>query len=110
MSDDHDLPRSEDVGEAAERRQYIRGAVATLALTLAAFGLVGSGYVSGGTALVVLCTLAIVQIAAHFRFFLHIDLARSHRDDLQLILFTALIVALMVGGTVWILFDQHTRM
>ncbi|WP_370526767.1 cytochrome o ubiquinol/quinol oxidase subunit IV, partial [Salipiger sp. PrR007] len=52
----------------------------------------------------------LAQIAAHFRFFLHIDLWRSHRDDLMLILFTALIILLMVGGTKWILFDQWSRM
>lgn len=40
----------------------------------------------------------LAQIAAHFRFFLHIDLWKLHRDDLMLIFFTALIILLMVGG------------
>ena len=38
------------------------------------------------------------------------SLARSSRDDLQLILFSTLIVALMVGGTLVILFNLHGRM
>jgi cytochrome o ubiquinol oxidase operon protein cyoD len=57
-----------------------------------------------------LALLALVQIVVHFRFFMHIDLRKSHRDDLQLILFTALIIGLMVGGTIWILASQHARM
>ena len=40
----------------------------------------------------------------HFRFFLHIDLRKSARHDLQLILFSTLIIALMVSGTLFILF------
>jgi cytochrome o ubiquinol oxidase operon protein cyoD len=46
----------------------------------------------------------------HFRFFLHIDLRRSARDDLQLILFATLLTALMVSGTLVILFNLRLRM
>ena len=51
-----------------------------------------------------------MQVIAHFRFFLHIDLSRSSRDDLQLILFSTMIVILMVGGTIWITINQHQMM
>ena len=51
-----------------------------------------------------------MQLAVHLRFFLHIDLKRSARADLQLILFSSLIVALMVGGTLVVLFNLHGRM
>ena len=54
--------------------------------------------------------LALLQIVAHFRYFLHIDLQKSHRDDLQLILFTGLIIGLMVAGSLWIIFNQNQRM
>jgi cytochrome o ubiquinol oxidase operon protein cyoD len=53
---------------------------------------------------------AIIQMAVHLRFFLHIDLSKSKRDDLELILFSVLIVALMVGGTIWIMGNLHMRM
>jgi len=46
----------------------------------------------------------------HFRFFLHISLGRSSRDDLQLILFSTLIVVLMVSGTIVILMNLNERM
>ncbi|MWD29254.1 cytochrome o ubiquinol oxidase subunit IV [Aquicoccus sp. SCR17] len=104
------IPKSENQGAKREFVSYIKGGIASLVLTLAAFGLVAFDMVSGLGALAALGGLAIVQIVIQFRYFLHIDLQKSHRDDLQLILFTGLIVSLMIGGTLWILFDQHARM
>ena len=43
-------------------------------------------------------------------FLLHIRLRKSARDDLQLILFSALIMILMVSGTLVILFNLRARM
>lgn len=96
--------------ERGERRSYLIGLALALILTAAAFGLVAFEVIGGGPGLALLALLAVAQIVVHFRFFLHIDLRQSHRDDLQLILFTALIIFLMVAGTVWILYSQHLRM
>ena len=62
------------------------------------------------TLLWIIAVTAALQIVAHFVFFLHIDLSKSKRDDLQLILFSSLIVLLMVGGTIWIISNQYSRM
>ncbi len=93
-----------------ELRSYITGAVLSVILTGGAFAIVGWGLLSGLQAMAAVAALAVLQIIVHFRFFMHIDLQKSHRDDLQLILFTALILTLMVGGTMWILFSQWQRM
>ncbi|WP_341713935.1 cytochrome C oxidase subunit IV family protein [Erythrobacter sp.] len=105
-----DIPRSERDGARRELRDLVLGLSSAAILTALSFAVVifkpvGHGWMLGGLGL-----LAIVQIAAQFRFFLHIDLRKSHRDDLQLILFTALVVSLMVAGSICILFDQHARM
>ena len=62
------------------------------------------------TTLAIVLGLALVQMVVHFRFFLHISLQKSARDDLQLILFSTLIVILMVSGTLVILFNLRARM
>ncbi len=49
-------------------------------------------------------------MVVHFRFFLHITFGKSTREDLQLILFSALILTLMVSGTLVILFNLRARM
>ena len=89
---------------------YGKGAALSVALTLVAFALVFFDLAGGALALGLLAVLAVLQIVVHFVYFMHIDLKESHRDHLQLILFTALIVAIMVGGTIWILSDQWMRM
>jgi cytochrome o ubiquinol oxidase operon protein cyoD len=44
------------------------------------------------------------------RCFLHISLKQSARSDLQLILFSTLIIILIVGGTLIVVLDQNARM
>ncbi len=50
------------------------------------------------------------QVVAQVGWFLHIDLSRQKREDLQLILFSTLILILMAGGTIWVLADLARRM
>jgi cytochrome o ubiquinol oxidase operon protein cyoD len=96
--------------QARETMIYIVGYGLALLLTCAAFGLVYLHVLAGSQAFYVVLGLGLVQMIVHFRCFLHIDLTRSARADLQLILFSTLIVALMVGGTLVILLNLRTRM
>ena len=89
---------------------YAIGYALALALTGAAFAAVRWPSFAAGTTLAIVFGLALVQVVVHFRFFLHVSLARSARDDLLLILFAALIVILMVSGTLVILFNLRMRM
>lgn len=93
-----------------EVRTYLLGYAAALGLTCAAFAAVYWQVAAGATVFALVLALGLIQTVVQFRCFLHITLARSSRDDLQLILFSALIVALMVGGTLVILFNLHGRM
>ena len=99
-----------DRAKRVDLTTYAIGYVLALLLTCAAFSLVYWRWVSGTMALAVIYTLALVQIIVHFRCFLHVDLRRSARDDLQLILFSTLIVCIMVGGTLVVLFNLRSRM
>lgn len=89
---------------------YVIGYVLALALTGAAFAAVRWPSFATTTTLAIVFGLALVQAAVHFRFFLHVSLARSRREDLQLILFSTLIVILMVSGTLVILLNLRGRM
>ncbi|PHP68667.1 cytochrome o ubiquinol oxidase subunit IV [Zhengella mangrovi] len=115
MSDQHvtarrPIPDSERIGRRRELRRYIAGFALSLLLTLPAFSLAAAGVLPPAQTRLAVAGLALLQIVVHFRFFLHIDLQKSHRDDLMLILFTGLIIGLMVLGTLWILFDLEGRM
>ena len=93
-----------------ETWSYVIGYGAALALTGAAFAAVHWRGIAAAPTLAVVFGLALLQAVVHFRFFLHIRLGKSSRDDLMLILFSALIITLMVSGTLVILFNLHKRM
>ena len=93
-----------------ETASYATGYVLALALTGAAFAAVRWPMFAGATTFAIVLALAFVQMIVHFGFFLHISLKRSARHDLQLILFSGLIITLMVSGTLVILFNLRHRM
>ena len=93
-----------------ELRSYVVGVMLAVLLSAVAFGIVANGTISRTATLWTVAMTAVAQVVVHFRFFLHINLSASKRDDLQLIVFSLLIVALMAGGTMWILADLKTRM
>jgi cytochrome o ubiquinol oxidase operon protein cyoD len=99
-----------DPGEKRDVSSYIVGYGVALALTGAAFAAVRWQWLGAGATLAIVLGLALMQMLAHVRFFLRIGLGKSSRDELWLILFSTLIVALMVSGTLVILFNLHRRM
>lgn len=109
---------SEQEERSQELRSYILGYGLALVLTVIPFALVawggqGDGQGDGLSTAATLWTIAVfalLQIAVHFRFFLHIGLSGQKREDLQLILFSVLLVTIMAGGTIWIMANLHMRM
>ncbi len=93
-----------------ERRSYLVGFALALALTAVSFGLVAFEVMGRGASLIAIAVAAVAQIVVHLRFFLHLDLSASKREDLQLVLFATLLIGLMIGGSLWIMYDLHLRM
>jgi cytochrome o ubiquinol oxidase operon protein cyoD len=93
-----------------ELRTYAIGYALSLALTVAAFAAVRWPTFGARATFGAILTLGLIQMAVQFRCFLHISFKKSSRHDLQLILFSALIIALMVSGTLVILFNLRNRM
>ena len=107
----------DDAGEKANRREeerrelrgYLIGFALSLALTVLAFGLVYAGALSQTMLLAATGVCAVVQIGVQLRYFLQIE-GRQKREDLQLILFSALLLIIMVSGTIWIMASLALRM
>ena len=95
---------------AQDLRIYLTGFVLALILTLVPFGLVAWGGLSAQGVLIFIGVCGLMQAIIHFRFFLHIDLSRQKREDLQLILFAVLLLFFMAGGTIWVIANLATRM
>ena len=95
--------------ERREFRSYIWGISLALVLTLIPFALVHWGLMTRAELFITIGAFALVQMIVHFRFFLHIGFRRK-REDLQLILFSAVVLFIMVAGTLWIMASLATRM
>jgi cytochrome o ubiquinol oxidase operon protein cyoD len=89
---------------------YCFGYLAALSLTGIAFACVFYRLLPPVQTFALVLVLALIQVVVHMRCFLHISLKRSARADLQLILFSAMIILLMVGGTLVVLFNLSARM
>lgn len=88
---------------------YVWGIGLALLLTLVPFAMVHWSAVPRLPLLIVIGAFALVQMLVHFRFFLHLGF-KQKREDLQLILFSALLLTIMVGGTIWIMASLAMRM
>lgn len=91
-------------------KTYAAGFVLAVVLTLLAFGLVMGGGLSATTAAIAVYAAAVAQILVHLHFFLHLDTSSAMRWNLMALLFTALIIFLFVGGTVWIMAHLQARL
>ena len=92
------------------QQPYLKGFVLALLLTGIPFGLVAASLLPPFTTLVVIAVLAVVQVVVHLRYFLHIDLQSTPRENLLALGFAAVLIFLMVGGTLWIMLDLNARM
>ena len=91
-------------------KSYLTGFVLALILTAIPFALVMSGALSSAAALAGIFSAGLVQILVHLHYFLHLDTSSEEGWNVLAMIFTLLIMALFVGGTLWIMFNLNYRM
>ena len=91
-------------------RTYLIGFVLAVILSVIPFWLVASHALPPGRTMLVIGIAAILQILVHLRFFLHLNFTSTPKENLLAIVFTAVLIFIMVGGSFWIMFDLHQRM
>lgn len=95
--------------ERREFRSYVWGVGLALLLTLVPFALAHWGGIPRLWLPIIVGAFALVQMVVHLRFFLHLSFSQK-REDLQLILFSTLLLIIMVAGTIWIMASLALRM
>jgi cytochrome o ubiquinol oxidase operon protein cyoD len=90
-------------------RSYLVGLLLALALTAVPFGLVAARVLPPTSTLAIIAVAAIAQIVVHLRCFLHLGLKPSSPNVL-ILCFAAVLIFIMIGGSMWIMFDLHYRM
>lgn len=91
-------------------RRYLIGLGLAFILTAIPFALVAASTLPRATTLAIIAVAAILQILMHFRFFLHIGFRSTPLENLAAVVFAAILIVFMVGGTLWIMFDLNHRM
>lgn len=90
-------------------RSYLTGFSLAVLLTVIPFGLVMSGALPRSATTFVLFTAAVLQILVHLHYFLHLDTSSSQRWNLLAIALTALIIVILISGSVWIMANLRVR-
>src|ERR1700704_4537512 len=97
-------------------RSYIAGFVLSVVLTMVAYVLV-SDHVSGrhdvfshGLLTGIVLVLAITQLLTQLSFFFHIDQERKPRLNVVMLGFAAIVVFILVAGSMWIMSNLNRTM
>lgn len=112
--DSHDRAPGGMDAAGSNVRQGIRGyliglGLATL-LTVASFYVAGTPLIWQPGIPVALAALAIAQMGVHLAFFLHITTAPDNTNNVIALAFGVLIVAIVVGGSIWIMGHLNQNM
>jgi cytochrome o ubiquinol oxidase subunit IV len=102
-----------DAGEFSVREGIVGygiGLVLATILTVVSFFVAQTDLVWRPSIPIALVVLAIAQIAVHLIFFLHITTAPDNTNNILALAFGILIVALIVGGSLWIMVNLNRNM
>jgi cytochrome o ubiquinol oxidase operon protein cyoD len=89
---------------------YTVGLVLAAVLTLVAFLLPGLDLVWKPSIPIALAVLAIAQMGVHVVFFLHVTTGPDNVNNVLALAFGALIVFLVIGGSIWIMHAMNANM
>jgi cytochrome o ubiquinol oxidase operon protein cyoD len=119
LDDADNAPDADDVGpgfmDAADHsvRQgvqgYLIGLFLAALLTAASFYVVRTDLIWAPSIPIALAVLAIAQMGVHLVFFLHLTTAPDNTNNVLALAFGVLIVALIIGGSIWITINLNSR-
>lgn len=107
MSETH---AHDGVADHGTLKSLATGFLLSVVLTVLPFALVMSGTASRALVIPIIVAAALVQILVHLHYFLHLDFSRRESRNVAALVFTVLIVAILVGGSVWIMMNIHHMM
>jgi cytochrome o ubiquinol oxidase subunit IV len=112
-NEDDVAPGFMDAADHSVRRGiqgYLLGLVFASLLTVASFYVVHTDLIWGPGIPMALAVLAVAQIGIHLVFFLHLTTAPDNTNNVLALAFGVLIVALIIGGSLWIMDNLNDRL
>jgi cytochrome o ubiquinol oxidase operon protein cyoD len=106
---EHHGHHGDDAGHGSVR-SYVTGFLLSVILTAIPFALVMSHAVPTATVVSACVGIGVVQIVVHLVYFLHMNRASSRSWNMAAFVFTLIIVAILVGGSLWVMYHLDTNM
>lgn len=91
-------------------KSYLIGFVLSVVLTLIPFLMVMNGSASKTTLLVIIAVTAVIQLIVQLVCFLHMGTSHDERWNLISFIFTAIVILLLVGLSIWIMWSLNANM
>jgi len=93
-------------------KSYLTGFILSIILTAIPFAMVmfGKGSFSHGAILGIVVATAVIQVFVHLVYFLHMNTSSEERWNLVALIFTALIIGIVVVGSLWIMHNLNLNM
>ncbi|MGL5284897.1 cytochrome bo3 quinol oxidase subunit 4 [Aeromonas sp. RU39B] len=89
---------------------YLTGFILSVILTAIPFWMVMDGGFSHQATLLTVVGMAVVQIFVHLFYFLHMNTSSEQRWNVTALVFTVIIIAIVVVGSLWIMYNLNINM
>jgi cytochrome o ubiquinol oxidase operon protein cyoD len=89
---------------------YVTGFILAVGLTILAYLMVTDYWLVGNTLIFSAMGLALVQLVVQLVFFLHLGRESKPRWNLSIFFFTILVLLVIVGGSLWIMYNLNYNM
>lgn len=91
-------------------KTYMTGFILSIILTVIPFWMVMSGSASKPVILGVILVTAVIQILVHLVCFLHMNTKSDEGWNMTAFIFTVIIIAILVVGSIWIMWNLNYNM
>ena len=91
-------------------KSYLIGFVLAVVLTVVPFMLAMNGYFTPAATAAIVLGFAVVQILVHLVYFLHLDPKSEGGWNILALIFTVIILAIVLAGSIWVMHHLDTNM
>jgi len=106
----HDKHHSDSHAGHGGVKSYLIGFVMAVVLTVIPFAIVMNHTFSTGVTVAIISIMAAVQMLVHIVYFLHMDRSPEQRSNVQVGLFSVLIIGIVVVGSLWVMHNMNINM
>ena len=107
MANAHDTHHEGNHGSV---KSYMIGCVLSIILTAIPFALAMTASLPKNLTVLIIVAMAVIQVVVHLVYFLHMDRSAAQRNNVIAFVFAAIVIVLLVGLSLWIMFNIHIEM